>query len=154
MHGLSGYERDDAVMHGNHHALNASTACMGGYSCWHGGCSRITPTTTCAEQPATSIRRARRHLPTARTFTMHGLSGYERDDAVMHGNHHALNASTACMGGYSCWHGGCSRITPTTTCAEQPATSIGRARQHLPSAGTAMHSLWPHERETMFMRIP
>ena len=51
------------------------------------------------------------------------------------------------MGGYSCSPSGCSRITPTTTCAEQPSSSIGRARQHLPRARTTMHGL--RLRETM-----
>ena len=146
MHDLRLYERRCTGMHGMRHAPNASIACTGGYSCWQGGCSRITPTTTRAEQPATSIGRAWQHLPRARTSTMHGLSGYERDDAGMHGMRHALNASNACTGGYSWWHGGCSRTIPTTTRAEQPATSIGRAWQHLPCARSTMHDLYGYER--------
>ena len=55
-------------------ALNASTVCIGRYSCWHGNCSRIMPTAMCAEQPATSILRAWQHLSSACTSTMHGLS--------------------------------------------------------------------------------
>ena len=50
---------------------------------------------------------------------------------------HAPNASIACMAGYSCCQAGCSRITPTTTCAEQPSSSIGRAWQHLSRARTS-----------------
>ena len=73
---------------------------------------------------------------------MHDLYGYERDEGSMQGMRHAPNASTACTGGYSCWQGGWSRITPTTTRAEQPATSIGRAWQHLPCARTTMHDLY------------
>ena len=60
---------------------------------------------------------------------------------------HAPNALTACMGGYSCWQGGCSRITPTTTRADQLATSIGLVWQRLSRAHTSMHGL--RLRETM-----
>ena len=70
------------------------------------------------------------HVPAA-------VTAYERRCAGMHGMRHALNASTACMGGYSCWQGGCSRIIPTTTRAEQLATSIGRVW------GSACHM--PHQ---------
>ena len=77
-------------MHGMRHALDAYTACTGGYSCWLCGCTRTTPTTTRAEQPATSIGRAWQPLPCARTSTMHGLSGYTRERCS-----HAWNAPRA-----------------------------------------------------------
>ena len=51
------------------------------------------------------------------------------DDASNGGERHALDASTVCTGGYSCWYTGCSRIVATLTCSDQPSSYISRAWQ-------------------------
>ena len=117
---------------------NAFTACTGGFNCWHAGCSRITPTTTRAEQPSSSIGRAWQHLPRACAPPC-TASCYERRWK------HAWNAPRArrvCrVHGRLQLLAGWLHITPTITHAEQPSSSIGRARQHLPRARTTMHGL-------------
>ena len=67
-------------------------------------------------------------------------------DAIMCGIRHAPNASTAGMREYSYLQAGCSRITPTTTRAEQRTTSIGHGWHRLPhlASVTAYERRWKH----------